>query len=110
MLSIRPEQLAALAAPQEARFVDSLAEQLGAPHAQVAEAVGRALALGLETETDVARWVGWTLRLGPALEQEPEVAALLAHPGLDAEAKLDEIELWLATLPHTRSPAACRAR
>jgi hypothetical protein len=99
MIAIRPEQLALLAAPQEARFVDDLAAQLGAPHVQVAQAVGRALALGFETEPDVTRWVGWSLRLGAELEQAPEIAALLAHAGLDAEAKLDEIELVLAERP-----------
>lgn len=96
MLAIRPEQLAALAAPQEERFVHALAAQLGAPLVPVARAVTRALVLGFESERDVTRWVEWVLRVGPQLEQVPEVAALLAHAELDAEAKLDEIELVLA--------------
>lgn len=104
MLTIRREQLAALAAAYQASGVRAMVRHIRneAPeHAddpdleqQVRAALARGRSLGLEDGWDLCRFALLAVVLGPRFNEEQEWACrILADESLSPSAKMDELEV-----------------
>jgi len=102
MITIRPEQAAALDRAWRADFHRRLADlyrheladltsSLDEPAllARIAEADKRAMSHGVQTERGISQFVGLSLVLGADFDQHPRVREYLARDGRNQDHKMD---------------------
>ncbi len=121
MLTIRPEQLAALAAARRETFLDRLLPEVRRRHgvtadaetrAAMAAAIDAAAQYGINTEHDVARFIHLWFALGAEFDTSPRfpwASALLAETRLTPAQRMDRVYAEGARWLDLRAAAAARA-